>query len=101
MVRECSCFLPLDPPDDQPFWIPSQDPEPGPEVTIVARYMQNPAVLRLERRDLGDGRTAWKELGAAASHHEITPPEEWATVGLCWQKTEHPVVQVLPEADET
>jgi len=98
-TRECTCWLPLDPPADQRFWWPSRDPEPPSDVTIVALYMQNPAVLRMERRDMGDGRTGWKVLGAAASHHEVTPPEEWATVGICWRKIEHPVVQVVPEAE--
>ena len=90
-TRECPCYLPLNPPADEPVMIPSRDPEPGPEVKIVALWGQNPAVLRMERVATG-----WHTRGAAASHHEITPPEPWETVGFCYRGAEHPVVDVTP-----
>jgi len=90
--QHCDCHLQLAPPTDRPSWIPSRDPEPPAQVTVVVLYQQDPAVLRKVRVIGG-----WHTRGAAASHHEITPPEKWETVGYCWAGTEHPVI-AAPDA---
>jgi len=88
----CKCFLSVTRPADQPSWIPSQDPEPPAHVTVVVLHEQDPVLLRMVR--VRDG---WHTRGALASHHEITPPEPWATVGYCWAGTEQPVVAAPDE----
>jgi hypothetical protein len=84
----CRCRLPLDPPDGR-YWLPSQHPDPGPEVVqAVAICGQDPALLRWERVDGG-----WRCQGAAAVPYE-TPPKPWDRVGRCWDGTQHPVHDV-------
>lgn len=85
--HRCKCHLPLTRPIDQPSWIPSRDPEPPAQVTVVVLHKQDPAFLRMVRVEGG-----WHTRGFAASHQDITPPERWETVGFCWAGTEHPVV---------
>jgi len=90
-IKECACFLPLRTPSGQRFWIPTVHPEPPEHITVVAHYGRDPLFLRMERVPGGGG---WKTLGAAASHHEVTPPEPWEEVGFCRCKVEHPVIAV-------
>lgn len=85
----CPCHLPLNPPADVPHWWTSTDPEPPEHVRVVARYGQSPDFLRMERDPAG----GWRTRGAAASHLDLDDaPEPWATVGECWARTPHPVV---------
>jgi hypothetical protein len=89
----CQCFLSLTPPTDRTSWIPSSDPEPpAQEVTVVVLHEQDPRILRKVRV-----RGGWHTRGAAASLQDITPPEPWENVGLCWAGNEHPVV-AAPDA---
>jgi hypothetical protein len=81
------CGLPLHPPDGR-YWLPSRDPEPGPEVQAVALCGQDPAILRCERTSGG-----WRFQGVAAVPH-CTPPKPWYRVGHCWDSCEHPVYDV-------
>jgi len=49
----------------------------------------------------------WHAQGTAASHPELTAPEPWTEVGLCWAGREHPVVDATnyqptrPQPDRT
>lgn len=87
----CKCFLSFVRPTDQPSWIPSSDPEPPAQVTVVVLHEQDPEILRKVRVAGG-----WRTRGIAAAHQDITPPDEWKTVGLCWAGNEHPVVAAQP-----
>jgi hypothetical protein len=88
MSRGCRCGLPLDPPD-HPHWLPSRDPEPGPEVQAVALCGYNPAILRCVRTAGG-----WRSQGPRACYPDHTPPKQWERVGRCWDGQEHPVYDV-------
>jgi hypothetical protein len=82
MTRVCRCGLPLDPPDS-PHWLPSRDPEPGPDVQAIALCHRDPAILRHERT-LG----GWRSDGAAAIYPQHTPAKPWRGVGRCWDGRE-------------
>jgi len=84
----CRCHLPLDPPAE-PHWWPSRDPEPDPDVRIVALHGETPTLLRDVRVTEG-----WHTEGVAATHPDATPPRPWPRIGRCWDGVEHPVVDV-------
>jgi hypothetical protein len=87
MSRHCRCGMPLDPPDG-PHWVPSRDPEPGPDVAAVALSGSDPRLLRSERV-----RGGWRSRGAAAYPGQ-SPPRPWWSLGRCWNGSEHPVCDV-------
>jgi hypothetical protein len=89
MIRDCRCGLPLAPPPNEPHWLPTRDPEPGPHVQAVALCGQDPEILRSERAPGG-----WRTRGAANSYADCTPPRSWEHVGFCWNRRDHPVRDV-------
>jgi hypothetical protein len=89
MIPACRCGLLLTAPSNDQHWLPSRDPEPGPEVQAVALCGQDPTILRSERTPGG-----WRSRGAAAIYPEGTPPKPWERVGRCWDGREHPVRDV-------
>ena len=66
------------------------DDDPGPSVSVVVRYGEDPVLRRAVRVDGG-----WAEHGAMVNfYQDITPPMPWRRVGTCWADTSHPVVAV-------
>jgi mRNA interferase MazF len=58
-------------------------------VRAVALAGQQPTFLRAERRG-----GAWFSAGLGAAHPDSPQPKAWGAVGLCWDGTEHAVVDV-------
>jgi hypothetical protein len=87
-ISRCQCHRVLSAPE-APHWFPMRDQEPGAEVRIVAFAEDDPAVLQMVRV-LG----GWHGQGVAAPHPELTSPEPWVLVGVCWAGRQHPVVDV-------
>lgn len=85
----CRCHRSFTAPDGTEHWLPTKDPEPGPEIQVLAFCGDDPAVLRMVRVPGG-----WHGEGIAAPHPELSGPEPWAVVGQCWSGQEHPVVAV-------
>ena len=87
----CRCHRPLSPPPG-PHWWPQRDPQPGPEVRVVAIYGENPEFLRRVRLNGG-----WRTAGSGAAHPDCTPPGPWLRTGQCWAGADHPVVDVTDQ----
>jgi len=89
MIRTCPLRSPARPPGRHPHWLPSRNPEPGPDVQAVALCGCDPVILRCERTSGG-----WRSDGAAALYPDHTPPKPWELVGRCWDGREHPICDV-------
>jgi hypothetical protein len=68
-------------------WQPISDPNPGPEVRVVARYGDDPRDLRAVRT-----RTGWVRCGTEVE--ASGDPVPWKRVGRCSAGRSHWVVPV-------
>jgi hypothetical protein len=88
----CRCLLSFDPPSDQPWWLPTVDLEPGPDVQAVAIVGDDPRMRRVVRVPGG-----WEPVGIMVDfYEELTEPMAWHAVGLCSFHKPHPVIAVTP-----
>jgi hypothetical protein len=92
-VRDrCGCLLPFEPPNDQQWWLPTEHPEPGPDVQAVAVVGDDPRLRRVVRVPGG-----WEPVGIMVNfYEELTEPMMWEKVGVCALTKPHPVIAVTP-----
>jgi hypothetical protein len=85
--------LSFEPPSDQPWWLPAEHPEPGPDVRAVAIVGDDPRMRRVVRVPGG-----WEPVGIMVNFcaAEFIEPMTWEQVGLCALTKAHPVIAVTP-----
>jgi hypothetical protein len=93
-IPRCQCVLPLTvPPAHVQIWHTDRDPDPGPWVTDVVRWDDEPHMCRWVRRP---GTNKWDQKGIMVDgfHEDDTPPSSWPELGRCFYDRLHPVCAV-------
>jgi hypothetical protein len=93
-VPRCHCTLPLTvPPAHIRIWYTDCDPDPGPSVTDVVRWGDEPHLRRWVRRP---STNMWDQKGIMVDgfHEHDTPPSSWPELGPCFINRPHPVYAV-------
>jgi hypothetical protein len=86
-------LLSFEPPSDQQWWLPTEHPEPGPDVQAVTIVGDDPRLRRVIRVPGG-----WEPVGIMVSFYsaDFIEPMTWDKVGLCALAKPHPVIAVMP-----
>lgn len=93
-IPRCHCTLPLTVPLAHiRIWDTDRDPDPGPWVSNVVRWGDEPRMRRWVRRT---GTDMWDQRGVMVDgfHEDDTPPSSWPELGRCFVKRLHPVYAV-------
>jgi hypothetical protein len=94
VIPRCHCTLPLTvPPAHVQIWYTDRDPDPGPSVTDMVRWGDEPRMRRWVRRT---GTGMWDQRGVMVDgfHEDDTPPSSWPELGRCFIDRPHPVYAV-------
>jgi hypothetical protein len=97
----CHCTLPLTmPPAHIRTWDTGRDPDPGPSVTNVVRWGDEPHMRRWVRRT-GTDNDKWDQKGIMVDgyHEHDTPPSTWPELGRCFIDRLHLVYAVRRTTD--
>jgi hypothetical protein len=100
-IPRCHCTLPLTtPPAHVRTWHTDHDPDPGPSVTNVVRWGDEPHMRRWVRRT-GEDNDKWDQKGVMVDgfHEHDTPPSTWPALGRCFNNRLHPVYAVRQTMD--
>jgi hypothetical protein len=95
-IPRCHCTLPLTvPPAHVRIWYTERDPDPGPWVSNVVRWGDEPDMRRWVRRT-GTDNDNWDQKGTLVDgfHEKDTPPSKWPELGPCFIGRSHPVYAV-------
>jgi hypothetical protein len=98
-IPRCHCGLPLtSPPAHVRSWHTDHDPDPGPPVTNVVRWGDEPRMRRWVRRT---GTDKWDQKGIMVDgfHEHDTPPSNWPDLSRCFINRPHPVFAVRHTSD--
>jgi hypothetical protein len=83
-IPRCHCTLPLTvPPAHVRTWYTDRGPDPGPSVSNVVRWGDEPHMRRWVRRTDTD---KWDQKGIMVDgfHEHDTPPSSWPDLGRCF-----------------